>query len=117
MEGKIENPFRNFRGWLLWLDRKTDCKTRFCSHYQSMGPIQCLLKSVGSSLWLQGKLDRSHGAEHRESFALSACRLRLTTIAAELVPCSNHPCWKEPGDQEADITFRFALGAWWVFVF
>lgn len=23
MEGKIENPFRNFRGWLLWLDRET----------------------------------------------------------------------------------------------
>lgn len=51
--GRLKNPFRNFRGWLLWLDRKTDCKPRFCSHCRSMGPIQSLLKSIGSSLWLQ----------------------------------------------------------------
>lgn len=82
-----------------------------------MGLIQSWLKPVGNSLWLRRKLDHSHGAECRESFALSACRLRLPTIAAELVSCSIHPCWDKPGDREADVTFWFALGACWVFVF
>lgn len=82
-----------------------------------MGSVQSLLKSVGSSLQLRGKWDPFHGAECWESFALSACRLRLTTIAAELVSRSNHPSWNEPGDQEAGVAFRFTLGAWWVFGF
>lgn len=82
-----------------------------------MGSVQSLLKSVGSSLRLRGKWDPFHGAECWESFALSACRLRLTTIAAELVSRSNHPSWNEPGDQEAGVAFRFTLGAWWVFGF
>lgn len=82
-----------------------------------MGLVQSLLKSVGSSLRLRWKWDRFHGAECWESFALSACRLRLTTIAAELVSRSNHPSWNEPGDQEAGVAFRFTLGAWWVFGF
>lgn len=38
-------------------------------------------------------------------------------MAAELVSCSNHSFWNEPGDQEAGVAFRFARGAWWVFGF